>query len=331
MSVRIQGKSWFKLYQFLALIVILGVIACSGGQDHPLNIPSSHPQTDTGNPVQHYSFVLQGYTRSYDLYVPSSYTGSAAVPLVLDFHGIYSSAEEERTTSGLQAKADAEGFIVAYPEGLNGPGGKSWNADTTHSQWYSWSNVINVDDVAFAVKLVQDVRSKLNIDARRIYVAGLSQGGSMALLCAHDRGDIFAAAAVISSILLKDVHSYNPVRPVSIISFNSYDDAVVPYNGFNLFGIPSIEDTVLQWAIVNGCDTSHPTVTSLGFTDPDHPTVAEKITTYGGGSGGVEVTLYSLHGTHILYTTNMHGSTVAEKQQYVMDRMWNFLKRFTLP
>jgi polyhydroxybutyrate depolymerase len=294
--------------------------------------PDSTNQTEGSEDgqVQRISFDLDGNTRSYEMYVPARYTGSSPVPLILDFHGIYSSAKTERQTSGFQTKADAEGFIVVYPEGISGPGGQSWNADTTDQQWYSWANLVQVDDVAFAVKVADDVKSKLNIDAGRVYVTGLSQGGAMALLCAHDRGDIFAAAAVVSAALLKKLENYKPVRPIPVVSFNSYDDQIVSYDGNGFFGLPPIENTVLQWAMVDGCDFDTPSVSSLGLTDPEHPDVEEKLTIYSGSSSGVEVRLYSLHGTHVLYNTNFHGDTVAEKKQYITSLAWDFLKRFTL-
>jgi len=290
-----------------------------------------------------YSFENQGYERAYELHIPASYTGTSPVPLVLDFHGIYMSAAVERKTSGFKALSETEGFIVAYPEGIGTLettalsqttlGGQSWNADTTGLQWYSWANLSDVDDVAYAVTVVDDVKRQLAIDAARVYLTGLSQGGSMALLCAHDRGDVFAAAAVVSTALMKYLPDYKPMRPIPVANFHSYEDATVPYDGNILAGIPPIEDTARQWAIVNGCDYADPTVSVLGYPDEAHPKVPEKLTIY---TGGAEVRMYSLHSSsadgdpHVLYKTNFHGNTVEKKQQYITKLAWDFLKRFTL-
>jgi polyhydroxybutyrate depolymerase len=321
-------KTGCFLFLMGLMILFLGA-ACSSDSDSDSSSPPPGTPTAEGE-VQRISFDLDGYERTYDLYVPAGYTGSSPVPLVLDFHGIYQNAEVERETSGFQAKADEEGFAVAYPQGILGPGGRTWNADPSNRQWYSWANLVGVDDVAFAVEVVENVKGRLNIDAGRVYVTGLSQGGAMALLIAHDRGDVFAAAAGISTALLKDLDDYDPVRPISVIQFHSYDDEIVPYGGSDLTGLPSIEDSIRQWAIANGCDGDNPTVTGLGFTDPGHPDVEEKLTVYGGCTNGVEVRLYSLHGSHTLYETNFHGSTEAEKEQYITDLAWDFLRRFTL-
>ncbi|MEN6476174.1 MAG: hypothetical protein ABFD81_19320, partial [Syntrophaceae bacterium] len=130
-----------------------------------------------------YSLENQGYDRAYELHIPASYSGTSPVPLVLDFHGIYMSAAVERKTSGFKALSETEGFIVAYPEGIGtlettalsqtSLGGQSWNADTTGLQWYSWANLSDVDDVAYAVTVVDDVKRQLAIDAARVYLTGL--------------------------------------------------------------------------------------------------------------------------------------------------------------
>lgn len=282
-----------------------------------------------------FSFELEGYTRSYLMHVPEGYTGAAPVPLVLDFHGLYMNAAVESRTSGFKALSESEGFIVVYPEGTAPAGlsAQNWNADTTGLQWYSWANLSAVDDVEFALAVVADVKRQLAIDAGRVYLSGLSQGGSMALLCAHDCGDVFAAAAVVSTALMKHLKDYAPLRPIPVASFHSYEDATVPYAGNILSALPPIEDTARQWAIVNGCDYDHPGVSILGYPDAQHPDVPEKLTTY---TGGAEVRLYSLHGSsengdpHVLYKNNFHGQTVEEKELYLARLAWDFLKRFRI-
>ena len=293
-----------------------------------------------------YLFEKDGYERSYELHVPAGYTGTSAVPLVLDFHGIYMNAEIERKTSGFKALSETGGFIVVYPEGIDtmgttiitetGIGARSWNADTVGLQWYSWANLTDVDDVDFSVKVVDEVKRQLNIDQARVYVSGLSQGGSMALLCAHERGDVFAAAAVVSTALLKLLPDYNPQRPIAVANFHSYEDLTVPYYGNILTALPPIEDTARRWAVVNGCDYANPTVTILGYPDAGNPTIPEKITIYGGGDNGVEVRMYSLHTSsdygdaHVLYRSNLHGDTTTARQHFIAEAAWEFLKRFTL-
>src|SRR5215510_8368780 len=67
-----------------------------------------------------------GFDRSYRLHAPPAYDGSATVPLVLDIHGWMSNAEQQEALSGMRNVADANGFLVAYPQGIR----NEWNAGT---------------------------------------------------------------------------------------------------------------------------------------------------------------------------------------------------------
>jgi poly(3-hydroxybutyrate) depolymerase len=66
-------------------------------------------------------------SRHYILHVPACYRGDSLVPLLLNFQGYGSNSRQEEALSGTSVKADKEGFIVAYPDGLakashTGPG-----------------------------------------------------------------------------------------------------------------------------------------------------------------------------------------------------------------
>src|SRR5262249_32276198 len=88
--------------------------------------------------------------RSYLLHVPASYTGKTPVPLVLDFHDTASNSALERGNSGYAALSDQEGFIVAYPQGID----SSWNIGPccTTSR--------TVDDLGFAKAVVAKIESQ---------------------------------------------------------------------------------------------------------------------------------------------------------------------------
>ena len=58
-------------------------------------------------------------TRHYILHLPANDQTGTAVPLVLNFHGYGSNSKQEEDLTGMSAKADREGFIVAYPDGID--------------------------------------------------------------------------------------------------------------------------------------------------------------------------------------------------------------------
>ena len=71
-------------------------------------------------------------SRTWRVYVPSSYRESVAVPLVVSTHGWGGDGSQEERSTGLNNQADKSGFIVVYPDGLGDNSGRgswgSWNA-----------------------------------------------------------------------------------------------------------------------------------------------------------------------------------------------------------
>ncbi|MBE0609582.1 MAG: hypothetical protein IH609_09390, partial [Dehalococcoidia bacterium] len=109
------------------------------------------------------SVVSSGMGRTYVLYVPPGYDGTAPLPLVLNFHGLGSNGAEQQFYSGLVPVAEREGFLVASPDGIN----RAW----------LWNPGVN--DIAFAKDLVAEISRLVCVDADRVYATGMSNGGFM--------------------------------------------------------------------------------------------------------------------------------------------------------
>ena len=192
-------------------------------------------------------------TRSYVLHVPPKYTGSAAVPLVVDFHPLGGSGPQEKQGSPYLAPTEADGAIMAFPSGLAGPSGGAWNVGPCC--------VANVDDVAFARALVADVQKSACIDPARIYAVGFSMGGGFSHYLACHAADLFAAVAPAAFDLLEEnVPDCKPARPISVISFRGSSDPVVKYTGGPSAVVSGMPITFLgamgtfqKWAELNHC------------------------------------------------------------------------------
>jgi polyhydroxybutyrate depolymerase len=246
-----------------------------------------------------------GVTRSYILHVPSKYDGQAPVPLVLDFHPILSSAGFERGASGYAALSDQEGFIVAFPEGID----SAWNVGPCCTMSRT------VDDVGFAKALVLKLEGQGCIDPKRVYATGFSMGGGMSHMLACNAADVFAAVAPSAFDLLEESEEpCHPSRPITEITFRGTSDFIVPYgggasrppNGLNVtIHFLGAVGTFQKWASLDGC-TGSPSPTDLNGCQ-----------TYSQCQAGVEVTLCTTQGGgHV--TGN---ATIG----------WNTLKRFALP
>ncbi len=248
---------------------------------------------------------VDGVDRQYILHVPSTYDGTKTVPLVVDFHPIGGTAQGERSSSPYSAETDPEGVITAYPNGTSGPMGNAWNV--------GGCCVADTDDIAFAKALVEKIEETACIDPQRVYAVGFSMGGGMSHYIACHANDVFAAVAPAAFDLLEEnVEDCVPSRPISVISFRSTTDPVVPYAGGYSDMVPGMAITFLgaertfeHWAEVNGC-TGSPSA-------PD----AHNCQTHSSCKDGVQVTLCTKEG-------GGHEPGDAEVG-------WPFLKQFTLP
>lgn len=135
-------------------------------------------------------------SRAYDVYLPAGRRG-AALPLLLLLHGCQQRSVDFATASGITAAADTHGFIVVAPRQERRyqiQGCWRWY-DAAHQRRDAGEPAMLRGVVADLVQPHADWR----IDPRRVYAAGLSAGGSMALILAATYPDVFAAAGVHSA------------------------------------------------------------------------------------------------------------------------------------
>ena len=127
--------------------------------------------------------------RSITVNVPQSYREDKVFPLFLLLHGFSQSADSFESYFNMKPLVDSYDFILVNPEGTrNSLELPFWNAfgkccDIERS---------GVDDSSYLRGVIEAVRKKLNIDDRRVYVLGHSNGGFMAYQMACEHSDIIA-------------------------------------------------------------------------------------------------------------------------------------------
>ncbi|WP_395679800.1 alpha/beta hydrolase family esterase [Inquilinus sp.] len=225
------------------------------------------------------TLAVDGVPRSYILHLPPAAAGGDPLPLVVVLHGGGANADSAIALTGFSAEADAEGFIVAYP---NGTGRAKPTAETAGQ--FSWNAGDccgaamrqDADDVGFVRALVSTIEQERAIDRHRIYAAGFSAGGMMAYRLACDAGDIFAGVAVVSGAIL--VPSCTPSRPVSVIHIHGTGDEAVPFKGtaeresYARAKFPPVQESVAFWAAFDGCQAQPVArATVLGIKAEDYP------------------------------------------------------------
>src|SRR5690554_2395983 len=102
--------------------------------------------------------VSGGLERSYRLFVPPSYDGRTPLPLVLDMHGSGGTAERQAGTSGFEALAAREGFLVASLQAAGD--NRRWNVPITDDR---------ADDIRYVSDVIDHVAARVCTDLARIY------------------------------------------------------------------------------------------------------------------------------------------------------------------
>ena len=169
---------------------------------------------------------VDGRSRNYIVHVPPKYDPKQPTPVVLVFHGGGSNAEQTVRFTGLNDKADKEVFIAVYPNGT----GRfermlTWNGGNCCG--YAMQN--NVDDVAFTRSLLDDLATVANVDSKRVFATGISNGGIMCYRLASELSDRIAAIAPVAGTM--GTETCNPKRPVSVMHFHGTDDTFLPFKG----------------------------------------------------------------------------------------------------
>lgn len=277
--------------------------------------PGDHTRT-----LQH-----DGRTRSYIVHVPPKYDPKLPTPLVLAFHGGGSNAKIMVRFCGLNDKADQENFIVVYPDGTGNLQMLTWNGGNCCG--YAMRN--KVDDVGFTRLLLDDLASVTNVDAKRVFATGISNGGIMCYRLASELSDRIAAIASVAGTM--GTAACNPKRPVPIMHFHGSDDNFLPFKGGKGNGVSgtdfySVDYSVQAWVKADGCP-AEPKVEDLPKKADDGTTVQRKI--YGPGTEGAEVILFVINGGGHTWPGRDTIRILGKSTHNISanDLMWEFFKR----
>jgi polyhydroxybutyrate depolymerase len=169
------------------------------------------------------TIISSGKKREYLLYLPKSYGRAKPTPLVINLHTAMSWPSSSMAISQWNQAADEYGFIVAYPEGT-GLGPKSWEMKGSETP-------TRMPDVIFIAELIDKLERSYNIDKKRVYANGMSNGGVMAFVLSCTLSDRIAAVGMVSAGLDPGWSWCTDHRPVPVIAFHGTADPVCPYNG----------------------------------------------------------------------------------------------------
>lgn len=209
---------------------------------------------------------VDGLRREYVLHRPAGWDGRAPLPLVLMFHGGGGTARVSIYATGWSDKADAERFLVVYPQAtrkdptrpptfLRNP--TFWNVGSG----FGHAEKAGVDDVAYVRAALDHVAASMRVDETRIYASGFSNGAAMALRCGVEFGPRLAAIGAIAGHLWR--RDTPPTRAAPLLYICGGADPIVPPAGGDVLSpwgkthrLPAVADTVGTWARWCGCESA---------------------------------------------------------------------------
>lgn len=324
-----------RLRKYLkATVLSLGVVAALiAGSAFLALSHSSAPMPQLAGSPERGALWQDGRTRTWISYLPANPADRPALLIVL--HGSMGSGQQARAVSfgyDFDRLADENGFLVAYPQGVEG----NWN-DCRVTQANAAKRQ-HIDEAAFLRALVQRLARDHRVDPSKVYVAGVSNGGSMAICLAMLVPDLARAyAAVAANVPTADNMATAPSgKPVSILFMNGTDDPIVPWAGGDVALWPvlasrgtvlSTDASVAYFLGLAGLEGA-PQVTRLADRDPgDGTTVEASLWT---AAGRQRVALFAVHGGgHNVPQPAMHGMRLlgrSNRDIRAADEIWNFFQ-----
>ena len=166
-------------------------------------------------------------TRTYLVHAPASHDKNKASALLLAFHGGGGKAGKLSDAAGdLDAFSNQHDFIVVYPQGVD----DHWNDGRK-------SPIKTIDDVGFVSALIEQIARDYNVDRRKVYAAGISNGGMFAQRLACELPDKIIAVASVAALMPENLAARcSPPRAVAVLVMHGTDDPLIPFEGGEIKG-----------------------------------------------------------------------------------------------
>jgi polyhydroxybutyrate depolymerase len=156
----------------------------------------------------------------YLAYPPPSWDGKTPLPTMMFLHGYSQVPENYAEPTGWFMKFGAEkGVLLILPEGQE----KTWS--------YIGSPMENRDDAGFLGHVLDDVEARYPVERKRLWIAGFSQGASMAWYAACALGDRIAAVTPVAGAFWDPLPENCAKGPVNMLHIHGSEDQVVPMEG----------------------------------------------------------------------------------------------------
>ncbi len=267
----------------ISLLVLAILVGCggTGGQDFSPDPP----------------LVIGGDERPAEVDIPTNYDPTLPHPLVMVLHGFGADGFVETAYLQLFDFVDEKQFVLIYPDGtLNDQDQRFWNGTPACCDFND-----SVDDVGYLSGLIEEAEQTYNIDPKRVYLIGHSNGGFMSFRMACEASELITAIVSLAGSTFDDPADCAPATaPVSVLAIHGTADETIPYDGRpNLY--PGAVETTERAATAGGCDVGSPTAEgSVDLVPGIDGAETDKVAYSTGCDEGIDAALWTINdGGHI--------------------------------
>jgi len=231
-------------------------------ESEPAPIASQISHSEKLSPGDYtFSIKVDNIDRWFKVHVPQQYNSKKATPLMFALHGGVGDMNIQSTDKFYRqiSKSDQENYIVVFPNGYSPfQSGKiaTWNAGNCCGP----ARDKKIDDVKFIKLIIEQLKQQLNIDSKKIFANGMSNGGMMSYRLACELSDVFKGIAAVAGT--DNTIDCKPKNPINILQIHAENDDHVLFNG----GIGpkainkssetvynSVPNTIAKWVNINEC------------------------------------------------------------------------------
>lgn len=173
--------------------------------------PITHAAS-TGS-FQQFSYLGPAGLYTYDVYTPANYQVGTSVPLIVLLSGCTVDAPTLAADTGMNALADQKQFIVAYlQQQFFANPSLCWNFFLSGNQYRGMGEAA---EIAGITQSVENSTSRWTINKHRVYIAGISSGGAMAVNMGAAYPDLYTAIGVHSGAEYQAVTAFSPTAQIT--------------------------------------------------------------------------------------------------------------------
>ena len=199
--------------------------------------------------------VVIGAERPTELFLPESNQSSDQSGVLINLHGYSGNSISQTSYTFLKESALAAGLAYVAPEGLkDASGNRFWNASNACCDFAK----NGVNDVEYIDGLIDEMAKVFDLDKKRIYLFGHSNGHFMSYqyLCTS-KNQVAAIAGLAGSMDIDPAQCSG--KTANVLHIHGDADATISYDGGSLFAqsYPSVNEVVKRWSNNNQC-TANP-------------------------------------------------------------------------